>query len=107
MTHNPTLPKDPQSLNELYEEACLKQLLWTKLYSNLGWEWLKALSENWQTVSQHALHALVESGEKPCHVPVEEFVRHLPKAVQTEALALCAQHLNGHNPADTNNEWSV
>lgn len=107
MTHNLILPKDPQSLNELYEEACLKQLLWARLYSNLGWMWLRVLSENWHTVSENALHALLESGEKPHHVAIEEFVQHLPKGVQTEALALCAQHLDGHDPANTNNEWSI
>jgi len=103
MTRTLMIPKDPESLNELYEEACLKQLLWMKLHHNLGWRWLKALSENWQTISQDALHALVTSGERPHHVPVEVFIQHLPKDVQTEALALCAQHLNAHNPADTNN----
>lgn len=64
---------------------------------------MKALSKNWQVISQETLHALVASGEHPHRVSVETFVQHLPKDVQTEALALCAQHLNAHDFTDTNN----
>lgn len=94
MSDHAEFSNDYQVVNALYEEACLKQLLWIKAYQRFGWTWLKVLSDNWELVAKETLQTMEVCGQVPHNMQLGEFVGHIPNAIEIEALSECTKRLN-------------